>query len=124
MIWDRLNQAPKSKLFFKSVKAVSYSHSFKISSVYSTFYLVFLFWKVFVASLKSFLGYRKVSERETKTTVTLSWNNKKIQLNFKEFPRGFDEATVKDLKEKCKLLTDVPIASMKLQVSGGKLIST
>lgn len=42
-------------------------------------------------------------------------------MNFKEFPKGFNEATVRDLKEKCKLLTDVPVASMKLQVSGGKL---
>lgn len=52
--------------------------------------------------------------------MTLLWNNKKLLLNFKEFKKGFDEATVYDLKEKCKLITDVPIASMNLQVSGGK----
>jgi hypothetical protein len=84
-------------------------------------YLIYLFYIVFTACSKSFLGYRKVSKKERKTTVILSWNDKKLQLNFKEFTKGFDEATVKDLKEKIKLLTDVPIASMKLKVSGGKL---
>lgn len=54
--------------------------------------------------------------------MTLSWNDKKTQLNFKEFPKGFEEATVKDLKEKCKVITEVPIALMKLQVSGGKIV--
>lgn len=76
---------------------------------------------MFIVSLKSFFGYRKVSKHERNTTVILSWNNRKLQLNFKEFSKGFNEATVRDLKEKCKLLTDVPVASMKLQVSGGKL---
>jgi hypothetical protein len=89
--------------------------------MYGLFYLVFLFYKVFIGSLKSFFAYHKVSKRERRTTIQLEWENKKLQLNFKEFPKGFDEATVKDLKEKCKLLTDVPIASMKLQVSGGNL---
>jgi hypothetical protein len=89
-------------------------------TIFGIFYLVFLFWKVFIVSLKSFFGYHKVSKRETRTTVILSWDNKKLQLNFKEYRKGFDEATVKDLKEKIKLLTDVPIALMKLQVSGGK----
>lgn len=84
--------------------------------------MVYLLWKVFVASLKSFFGYHKVSKRETRTTVILAWDNKKLQLNFKEFRKGFDEATVKDLKEKIKGITDVPIALMKLQVSGGKLL--
>lgn len=54
--------------------------------------------------------------------MILAWDNKKLQLNFKEFRKGFDEATVKDLKEKIKGITDVPIALMKLQVSGGKLL--
>lgn len=85
------------------------------------FYLVYLFWKVFIVSLKSFFGYRKVSKHERNTTVILSWNNRKLQLNFKEFSKGFNEATVRDLKEKCKLLTDVPVASMKLQVSGANM---
>ena len=90
------------------------------NTIYEIFYLVFLFWKVFIASLKSAFGYHKTSKREIKTTVQLEWENKKLQLNFKEFSKGFDQATVKDLKEKCKLLTNVPIATMKLQVSGGK----
>jgi len=81
---------------------------------------VFLFWKVFIVSLKSIFGYHKTSKREIRTTVSLEWENKKLQMNFKEFSKGFDQATVRDLKEKCKLLTNVPIATMKLQVSGGK----
>ncbi|KAI9478198.1 MAG: hypothetical protein EXX96DRAFT_569950 [Benjaminiella poitrasii] len=71
--------------------------------------------------LKSFFSYHKVSKKERKTNVILLWNNKRLQLNFKEFPNGFNEATVKDLKEKCKALTDVPIALMNLQISGANM---
>ncbi|KAI7899753.1 uncharacterized protein BX663DRAFT_520314 [Cokeromyces recurvatus] len=71
--------------------------------------------------LKSFFSFHKVSEKEQKTTVILLWDNKRIHVNFKEFPGGFNEATVKDLKEKCKALTDVPIALMKLQISGANM---
>jgi hypothetical protein len=81
--------------------------------------LTFLFWKLFIVCVKSFFGYRKVSKKERNTTIQLLWNKHKYQLNFKEFQHGFDEATVRDLKEKCKQVTNVPIASMKLQVSGG-----
>ncbi|OBZ82327.1 BAG family molecular chaperone regulator 1 [Choanephora cucurbitarum] len=89
--------------------------------MYSLFYLVFLVWKVSLVSVKSFFNYHKVSKRERRTTITLVWNDKKLQLNFKEFSKGFDEATVQDLKQKIKLMTDVPIASMKLQVSGANM---
>lgn len=90
--------------------------------MYGLFYLILLFYKVFIGSIKSFFSYHKVSKQEKGTTIQLKWKTKKLQLNFKEFAKGFDEATVKNLKEKCKLLTDVPIASMKLQVSGGNVL--
>lgn len=105
--------------FFLAEKGSRYHDN---STIYEIFYLVLLFWKVFIVSLKSVFGYHKTSKREIRTTVVLEWENKKLQLNFKEFSKGFDQATVRDLKEKCKLLTNVPIATMKLQVSGGKCV--
>ncbi|KAL0143048.1 hypothetical protein V8B55DRAFT_1584218 [Mucor lusitanicus] len=98
-----------------------FSFNYIRNTIYEIFYLVLLFWKVFIVSLKSVFGYHKTSKREIRTTVVLEWENKKLQLNFKEFSKGFDQATVRDLKEKCKLLTNVPIATMKLQVSGANL---
>ncbi|ORZ17360.1 hypothetical protein BCR42DRAFT_414455 [Absidia repens] len=38
-----------------------------------------------------------------------------------DFPGGLHEASVKDLKTKCKELTDVPIATMNLKVSGAHI---
>ncbi|KAI8334682.1 hypothetical protein BC941DRAFT_399972 [Chlamydoabsidia padenii] len=38
-----------------------------------------------------------------------------------DFPGGLHEATVKDLKIKCKDLTNVPIATMNMKVSGAHI---
>jgi hypothetical protein len=63
-----------------------------------------------------------VALQEQEKTIRLLWNKQRYTLDFMDFPGGLHEATVKDLKSKCKELTDVPIATMNLKVSGGKNI--
>lgn len=109
-------------LFFYRKSPAYFSLPFKyITKIIELIYLVFLFWKVFIGSLKSFFSYHKVSKLEQRTSIVLSWDGKRFDLNFKEFKAGLDQATVKDLKQKCKKVTEIPIASMKLRVSGGKV---
>ncbi|KAI8384976.1 uncharacterized protein BYT42DRAFT_281703 [Radiomyces spectabilis] len=71
--------------------------------------------------LRSFFNFRKVLKKESQTTIKLTWKTHHFWLSFSEFAHGLDEALVKDLKEKCKEKTKVPIATMKLSVSGAKI---
>jgi hypothetical protein len=55
------------------------------------------------------------------TEIELKWKGHKYDVNFDEFPNGLEQATLGDLKEKCKRITGVPVNAMKLLASGGKL---
>ena len=54
------------------------------------------------------------------TEIELKWKGHKYDVNFDEFPNGLEQATLGDLKEKCKRITGVPVNAMKLLASGGK----
>lgn len=69
-----------------------------------------------MATFASFFGWRK-SSKEIQNTFVLSWNKHYFDISFKD--RGLDGATLADLKQRCKELTGVPIATMKLTISGG-----
>lgn len=73
-----------------------------------------------MATLASFFGWRKPSKKELQNTITLSWGKQHFDVSFKR--QNLDHVTLKDLKLQCKQLTGVPVASMKLTVSGGKFI--
>lgn len=78
--------------------------------------LVLILWRAFMATFASFFGWRK-SSKEIQNTFVLSWNKHYFDISFKD--RGLDGATLADLKQRCKELTGVPIATMKLTISGG-----
>ncbi|CAO3673465.1 unnamed protein product [Umbelopsis ramanniana] len=52
------------------------------------------------------------------TEIELKWKGHKYDVNFDEFPNGLEQATLGDLKEKCKRITGVPVNAMKLLASG------
>lgn len=60
-----------------------------------------------------------MKKHERKSTLVLKWNHNSYYISFKEFPKGLDQATLRDLKVKCKMVTGVPVATMRLKVSGG-----
>ncbi|CDH56008.1 hypothetical protein RO3G_09879 [Lichtheimia corymbifera JMRC:FSU:9682] len=72
-----------------------------------------------MATLASFFGWRKPSKKELQNTITLSWGKQHYDVSFKR--QNLDHVTLKDLKLQCKELTGVPVASMKLTVSGANL---
>ncbi|KAJ8661420.1 hypothetical protein O0I10_002686 [Lichtheimia ornata] len=72
-----------------------------------------------MATLASFFGWRKPSKKELQNTITLSWGKQHYDVSFKR--QNLDHVTLKDLKLQCKQLTGVPVASMKLTVSGANL---
>jgi hypothetical protein len=61
-------------------------------------------------------GQTEMSDSE----VELKWKGHKYDVNFDEFPKGLEQATLGDLKEKCKKITGVPLNAIKLLASGGK----
>jgi hypothetical protein len=63
-----------------------------------------------------------VKKHERKSTLVLKWNHASYYISFKEFPKGLDQATLRDLKVKCKMVTGVPVATMRLKVSGGNAL--
>lgn len=73
-----------------------------------------------MATLASFFGWRKPSKKERLSTIVLSWDKRYFDIAFQDFPNGLQHATVKDLKQKAKEATGVPIATMRLKVSGGR----
>lgn len=77
--------------------------------------------KAALVSALSFLGWRRVTREEHEKTIRVSWNKNTYTLDFKDFTNGLHEASVKDLKLKFKDLTNVPIATMNMKVSGGNL---
>ncbi|ORY95488.1 hypothetical protein BCR43DRAFT_564371 [Syncephalastrum racemosum] len=74
-----------------------------------------------MATLASFFGWRKPSKKERLSTIVLSWDKRYFDIAFQDFPNGLRHATVKDLKQKAKEVTGVPIATMRLKVSGAFL---
>ncbi|SAM05245.1 hypothetical protein [Absidia glauca] len=74
-----------------------------------------------LVSALSFLGWRRVTREEHEKTIRVSWNKNTFTLDFKDFTNGLHEATVKDLKLKFKDLTNVPIATMNMKVSGAHI---
>lgn len=52
--------------------------------------------------------------------LELKWKGQKYNVDFDEFPNGLEQATLADLKEKCKRITGVPVNAMKLLASGGE----
>ncbi|KAI8140479.1 hypothetical protein BJV82DRAFT_622764 [Fennellomyces sp. T-0311] len=72
-----------------------------------------------MATLASFFGWRKPSKKEVQNTIHLYWNKQHFDVVFKT--PTLDHALLKDLKLKCKTLTGVPVAAMKLSVSGANL---
>ncbi|CAO3689642.1 unnamed protein product [Umbelopsis vinacea] len=50
--------------------------------------------------------------------LELKWKGHKYNVHFDEFPNGLEQATLADLKEKCKRITGVPVNAMKLLASG------
>jgi hypothetical protein len=79
-----------------------------------------LLWRSFISTVLSFIGFKRVKKHDRKSTLLLKWENHSYDITFKEFSKGLEEATLRDLKQKCKLATGVPVAAMKLTVSGGK----
>ncbi|KAF7728369.1 hypothetical protein EC973_006177 [Apophysomyces ossiformis] len=88
--------------------------------IFEPIVLAFVLWRAFVVTIVSTFGIRKVSARERRTTILLSWERQRFDIDFQEFRHGFDQATVKDLKAKCKEVTSIPISTMRLKVSGGE----
>lgn len=74
-----------------------------------------------MANLASFFGWRKASEKELQNSIVLSWENQTFDVTFRN--PSLNVATLRDLKEKCKQLTGVPMATMRLVVSGGTYIN-
>ncbi|CDS05741.1 hypothetical protein LRAMOSA08269 [Lichtheimia ramosa] len=72
-----------------------------------------------MATLASFFGWRKPSKKELQNTVTLSWGKQRFDVSFKR--QNLDLVTLKEFKLQCKELTGVPVANMKLTVSGANL---
>lgn len=83
--------------------------------------LYLLLWRALASTFLSFLGVRRVKKHERKSTILLKWNHSSYYISFKDFPKGLDQATLRDLKEKCKNATGVPVATMRLKVSGGNV---
>ena len=73
-----------------------------------------------MATLASFFGWRKPSKKELQNTIYVQWGNKQPLEVILKNP-GLDQAILKDLKLKIKEVTGVPVAVMKLSVSGGKV---
>lgn len=89
-----------------------------LSTILAQGFLFLFLWRAFMATLASFFGWRKPSKKELQNTITLSWGKQHYDVSFKR--QNLDHVTLKDLKLQCKQLTGVPVASMKLTVSGGK----
>jgi hypothetical protein len=98
-----------------------FPHPSFFSTIPHLIILLFLLSKTALVSVLTFLGWRRVTREEHEKTIRLSWNKNTYTLDFKDFANGLHEATVKDLKLKFKDLTNVPIATMNMKVSGGNL---
>ncbi|RCI01560.1 hypothetical protein CU098_010777 [Rhizopus stolonifer] len=83
-------------------------------------------------SLASFLGLSKkssstklsnhhqqsASQRDLRDTIVISFEDRYYDIHFRDTRGGIRETTVAELKQKCKQVTGVTIATMKLKVSG------
>ncbi|CAO3626129.1 unnamed protein product [Cunninghamella blakesleeana] len=83
--------------------------------------LLYTLWRAFLSNWLAVFGFHHVSHEEQEKSIRLSWLDKRYTLHFMDFPNGLQQATVKDLKEKCKRVTNVPIANMRLKVSGAHI---
>lgn len=59
--------------------------------------------------------------RQMRDSFVLAYDNRYYDIHFRDVPGGMQQATVAELKERCKTMTGVTIATMKLKVSGGLL---
>lgn len=61
--------------------------------------------------------------RRMQDCVVVSYQDRYYDIHFRDLRGGVNQATVAELKERCKRVTGVTIATMKLKVSGGKVYS-
>lgn len=83
-------------------------------------------------SIASFFGLKKSKSSTTnkqqstpkpaRDSVVIAFEDKYYDIHFRDVNGGMQQATVAELKERCKHATGVTIATMKLKVSGGKII--
>jgi hypothetical protein len=59
-------------------------------------------------------------QRRMRDCVVISYQDRYYDIHFRDLRGGVNKATVAELKERCKRVTGVTIATMKLKVSGGK----
>jgi hypothetical protein len=84
-------------------------------------------------SFASFFGLKKSSSSKTTSsssskqqrpvtnTIVIAWNERYYDVHFNDVPGGMSQVTIAQLKEHCKKITGVTLATMKLKVSGGKI---
>jgi hypothetical protein len=81
-------------------------------------------------SIASFFGLKKSSssttnkqqsaQRPVRDSIVISFEDRYYDIHFRDVKGGIEHATVAELKERCKRVTGVTLATMKLKVSGGK----
>jgi hypothetical protein len=81
-------------------------------------------------SIASFFGLKKSSssttnkqqstQRPVRDSIVISFEDRYYDIHFRDVKGGIQYATVAELKERCKRVTGVTLATMKLKVSGGK----
>ncbi|KAI8880575.1 hypothetical protein K501DRAFT_335303 [Backusella circina FSU 941] len=83
-------------------------------------------------SFASFFGLKKSTSSKTSrssssatkqhrpvtNTIVVAWNERYYDVHFNDVPGGMSQVTVAQLKEHCKRITGVTLATMKLKVSG------
>lgn len=57
--------------------------------------------------------------RNVPDSIVISFEDKYYDTHFRDIHGGLNQVTVAELKQRCKQLTGVTIATMKLKVSGG-----
>lgn len=59
------------------------------------------------------------TQRQMRDSFVLAYDDRYYDIHFRDIQGGIRQATVAELKERCKTMTGVTIATMKLKVSGG-----
>ncbi|KAI9255843.1 hypothetical protein EDC94DRAFT_616900 [Helicostylum pulchrum] len=59
--------------------------------------------------------------RKMRDVVVVLYQDRYYDIHFRDFREGINEATVAHLKERCKSVTGVTLATMKLKVSGANV---
>jgi hypothetical protein len=61
-------------------------------------------------------------QKKYQDVVVVSYRDRYYDVHFRDLKGGIRGATVADLKERCKRVTGVTLATMKLKVSGGNIL--